>query len=255
MSVYQHFKKEESTFIDKILEYKMRVEDTYVPILTHFLTPREQFIANSLFSKGDTVNIFFFGGYTDAERKRALLTIASDYTVEDFELTLLDIRYPKKFATISHSQILGSVLGSGIKREKVGDIITDNANWQIFVSNQMSSYIKKEVRKIGNVSISFDNVLLAGMLQSKQQYKVIEETVSSLRIDTLIAKIFHVSREKAKEILDNGYVHINFVVETRTTVELSEQDILSVRKYGRLKLHQIKGLTKNGKYKVVVYVY
>lgn len=255
MSVYQHFKKEESTFIDKILEYKMRVEDTYVPILTHFLTPREQFIANSLFSKGDTVNIFFFGGYTDAERKRALLTIASDYTVEDFELTLLDIRYPKKFATISHSQILGSVLGSGIKREQVGDIITDNANWQIFVSNQMSSYIKKEVRKIGNVSISFDSVSLAGMLQPKQQYKVIEETVSSLRIDTMIAKIFHVSREKAKEILDNGYVHINFVVETRTTVELAEQDILSVRKYGRLKLHQIKGLTKNGKYKVVVYVY
>lgn len=76
------------------------------------------------------------------------------------------------------------------------------------------------------------------------------ETVSSLRIDVLIAKAFGLSRQKAKELVESGYVNVNWKEEKRTTVDIAEQDVLSVRRYGRVMLSQINGLSKQGKVKV-----
>lgn len=253
-SIYQHFKKEEIKFIDKILEYKMRVEDTYVPILTHFLTPREQFIAQSLFNKQDNVHLFFFGGHKNAERKKALITIADQYSIEDFDIDILDIHYPKKFATLKHNQILGTLLSTGLKREVIGDIITDNNRWQIILTSTIVPYIKEQVYKIANISIHFERITFENVLTSNSSYQIIEEVVSSLRLDTIISKIFHLSRDTSKALLEKGLVNLNFVPETRTTIELAEKDILSVRKYGRIKLDCIQGQTKNNKLKIVVHV-
>lgn len=252
--IYQHFRKEEMVFIDRVLEWKQRVEDTYVPVVTPFLNPREQFILQSLLSSDDTIHVFFDGRFHNAERKRAVLTVADSIEDEEFMIEVLSIRYPTKFATLKHSAILGSILGCGIQREQVGDIVTDGHNWQVVVSQSVSGYIRDNCRKIGSVTVTLHPVLNEALLTPTNDYKVLQTTVSSMRLDAVIATAFNISRQLSKELIEQNHVTVNWKEENKTHVTVEQFDVVSVRKHGRVILSRLNGLTKNEKYKIELQV-
>lgn len=252
--VYQHFRKDEMVFIDRVLEWKQRVEDTYVPVVTPFLNPREQFILKSLLPADDIIKVYLDGGFQDSERKRAVLTVADDIQDDEFSIDIVSIRYPVKFATLKHSAILGSILGCGIQREQVGDIITDGQNWQMVVAHSVSGYIRDNCRKIGSISVTLQTVTRAERIQSINEYKVVQTTVSSLRLDALVATAFNISRQKAKELIEQNHVTINWKDEDKTHAVVEQFDVISVRKHGRVIVSRLNGLTKNEKYKIELQV-
>ena len=104
-NILQHFRKDEEPLISQLSDYIMQVENEYRPILTHFLNPREQYIAQSLIHKNQDVKVSFSGGYENAERKRAIF-YPSYYEVQDddFNLELIMIKYPVKFTSLTHGQ-------------------------------------------------------------------------------------------------------------------------------------------------------
>ena len=106
-NILQHFRKDEEPLISQLSDYIMQAENEYRPILTHFLNPREQYIAQSLIHKNQDVKVSFSGGYENAERKRAIF-YPSYYEVQDddFNLELIMIKYPVKFTSLTHGQIL-----------------------------------------------------------------------------------------------------------------------------------------------------
>src|SRR5690554_3037925 len=125
MSVYEHFRKEEHSFIDQVLEWKRVVTEQYRPRLTDFLDPRQQEICKLIIGKNEEVGIDFNGGVEHAERKRCLLYPPYHEPVEaDYELAYYEVVYPTKFARIEHRHILGALMNVGLKREKFGDIVT-----------------------------------------------------------------------------------------------------------------------------------
>lgn len=253
-TTYQHFRSDEKDYVDRILEWKRRVENTYIPFVTPFLNPREQFIAQSL-CQDNSLHIFFYGGSKHTERCRALITYADDYEWHDFDLAVLDIHYPSKFATLKHSQILGSLLGSGIKRDGIGDIVTDGQNWQLVTTAPLAKVFQRDVQKIGAVSVTF-NVLdtPAITITPHENVDVVQTTVSSLRLDVVLATAFHLSRQVIKTAVEKELVTLNWKVETRGHHEVTVHDTLSLRKYGRVKLMAIQGMSKSGKQKIVLHV-
>lgn len=48
MNIYQHFREEEQSFIDQVIDWILQVENQYTPYLTSFLNPRELFIVQSV---------------------------------------------------------------------------------------------------------------------------------------------------------------------------------------------------------------
>ena len=138
MSIYQHFRPEEKEFIDQVLNWRNQVESTYAGKLTDFLDPREQQIVKSLIGENAEIKYAFFGGYSGAERKRAFLY--PDYhqiEEEDFQISLFEVEYAKKFVTIEHPQVLGSLMSLGLKRAKFGDILIQNDVVQLIVSKEI----------------------------------------------------------------------------------------------------------------------
>jgi len=135
-NVYQHFRKDEHPFVDSVSDWIQKVEDQYAPYLTDFLDPRQAFILESLIGQAGELSYAFYGGYANAERRRALI-FPSYYepTDQDYEIDMLEIVYPIKFGQLSHGKILGTMLNIGVKREFFGDIISDGERWQIFVKN------------------------------------------------------------------------------------------------------------------------
>lgn len=190
MDVYQHFRKDEQTFIDQVLSWQDMVERTYQLKLSDFLNPREQFIFNSIIGKHPDFNWGFFGGNANPERKRALLApYYHEIGNEDYGLTLLEASYPEKFISLMHSDVLGAFLSLGIKRKKLGDLIVMNGSIQIIVVSEIAPFVKMNLTEIKKAKVLFQDKPLTEMRMKDEQWVQQDATVSSLRLDTVIKEI------------------------------------------------------------------
>ncbi len=249
--LYQHFRPEEQLFIDQIESARAQVLDHYSPLLLHFHDPREQYIVLSVLGKEGDVRFSYRGGYHESERKRCLLY--PDYyepRTEDFEIGFLEVHYPVKFGNISHPKILGSLMSAGIKREHFGDIITDSTRHQIILDKTIMDYVVTQVTKIGKMTVHLEPITETNLVIPTDFWEPIETTVSSLRVDAVISSIFHVSRQRAKILIQHGSVKQNFAICERPDALLDIMDIVSVRGHGRIRIDEIYGRSKKDRVRI-----
>lgn len=249
--VFQHFRKEEQPFIDTAQSWIIQVREQYAPYLSDFLDPRQQYILEMLVGKKGEVKVHFYGGYETAERKRALLS--PEYfnpQQEDYEIQLYEIQYPIKFSELSHGKVLGTLMGIGMRREMFGDIMSDGVRWQFFVAENVSNYVETQITKIGKISVRLQEKGYVDLIVPIDNWSLEQETVSSLRIDTVISSIYNISRQRAKELVAGGKVKLNWAQHERPDFELGIFDILSVRGYGRIQVKEIIGKSKKDKWRV-----
>ena len=252
MNIYQHFRPEEREFIDQVVSWKDYVESSYSPKLTDFLDPREQHILKVLIGEHGSVKYQLFGGISESERKRAL--IMPDYfvpTENEFQINLFEIDYPIKFLSIEHPQVLGSLMSLGLKRGKFGDILMKDGRVQFFTATEISDYIKINLESIGRASIRLKELALEKAIKTDELWMEQDITVSSLRLDTIISGIHHISRQKSQLYIQQGLVKVNWTSIENHSFECAEGDLLSVRGYGRVKILSIEGRTKKDKWRIV----
>lgn len=249
--VYQHFRKEEHEIVDYFRSKICDVEVGYIPFLTGFVNPREQFIAKTLVGKKSSVQIAMKGGYNNADRKRILFYPSYlKPNIDDFEMQLLEIYYPVKFSEIYHRQILGALMHSGLQRSVIGDILTDGTRWQLIADQKISRFIVDQIHEVGSVKIKIKLKQFDQLIDPKSAWKQKCYLVSSKRVDSLIAKGFCLSRNKAKELINNSKVQVNWMTINRPDYQIHDKDIITVRELGRLRLDEKIGMTRKDKYKV-----
>ncbi|MEH7882849.1 RNA-binding protein [Bacillus sp. JJ1609] len=252
MNIYQHFRPEEREFIDQVINWKEYVEQSYAPKLTDFLDPREQQILATIIGKHPEVKWELFGGAACAERKRALLFPEYlEVQSADFQVKLFGIEYAKKFINIEHRQVLGSLMSLGLKRGKFGDILIEGENVQFFAATEIAEYIRLQLESIGRASINLTELPLEQAVAIDDEWNEMNETVSSLRLDTVMSSLFNLSRQKSQMLIQHGHVKVNWTAIENTAFECGEGDILSARGFGRAKIISIEGKTKKDKYRVI----
>lgn len=252
-NVYQHFRKEEHPFVEQVNDWLNQVLDQYSPVLTNFLDPRQKFIIESLIGRSDDVSFAFFGGSDGAERVRGL--IYPDYFTpkeEDYELALIEIIYPSKFATLSHGQILGSLMGIGLERAYFGDILTDGDTWQFFVQEDKKNYLMTQLDRIGRIKIKLKDLELDELVRTTEEWLTETITVSSLRLDVIIATTFKISRQRAKVLVEGNKVKVNWTEVTKLDYLIESLDVISIRGFGRIQLQTINGRTKKDKIRLEI---
>lgn len=249
--VYQHFRKEERITIDQLASYISEAELSYTPMLTDFLNPREQFIARALIGKDSTIKMAVQGGYQEADRKRVLFYPQYfDPQIQDFEIQVLEINYPVKFASLHHGQILGALIHSGITRNVFGDIVTDGMHWQLIVEKKIASFLTEQLDRIGRTKVKLIPKSFSELLMPESAWQENHLLISSQRIDCIIASSYHLSRRKVKELIENAKVQLNWMEIERPDYMVNICDVISVRGYGRIRLDAILGTTNKGKLKV-----
>ncbi|MBI5974538.1 RNA-binding protein [Staphylococcus sp. H16/1A] len=224
-------------------------EQQYAPILTYFLDPRAQYILKTLVGRYPDLTVHFYGG-PNAERQRAI--IAPEYfvpTTEDYELSLIELKYPKKFVTIQHQHVLGTLMSLGIHREQVGDIIAGE-RIQFVLTKQLESYIIMELTKIKGATVQHHVLSIEDMIQSEEQWQSFNATVSALRLDVVLKEMIRKSREIAKTYINRKRVKVNHTVIEAYDFQLEEGDLLSIQGYGRAKITHIGERTKKDKLKI-----
>jgi len=253
MSIYQHFRPEERDFIDQVLNWKEYVEANYAPKLTDFLDPREQQIVKMIIGQQSDIKWAFFGGSEHSERQRAFLF--PEYhqnVVDDFKITLFEIQYAQKFMSITHPQILGSLMSLGLKRGKFGDILLAEDQVQFYCAEEVGDFVRLELQSVGRASIQLIEQPLSKGLIYENFWNEQSLTVSSLRLDTVISSIFQISRQKSQTLINAGLVKVNWTSIENTSFDCGEGDTISVRGHGRIKFFTIEGKTKKEKWRISI---
>lgn len=251
--IYQHFRPEERDFIDKAIQWKQQIADMYAPKLTSFLDPRQRQILRSVVGSSEEVLVSFFGGYPSAERKRGLLHPSYYEPKEtDFDITLFEVEYPQKFASISHPHILGSMMGLGLKREKFGDILNEQERFQVIVTKELVDYLYSHFDQVGKVPIALKEKSFSEAVYSTEEWHEQTVTVSSLRLDVMIGALPSMSRQKAQQLIKGGAVKVNWRAADQPSFECAEGDILSIRGTGRVKILSLDGQTKKEKWRMTL---
>lgn len=163
---------------------------------------------------------------------------------------MLEINYPTKFTELHHRQIMGTLIGEGLERAAFGDILGDQGRWQVVVTTAMAKYLRANVSHIGRAKIKWQPVEAANVLHPVEDWEPLTTTVSSLRLDAVVAAGFNYSRNRAKQLVEHGQVRLNWEEVDRPDEQVVVHDLISVRHGGRIRLDEAQGVTRKGKERV-----
>lgn len=252
MTVYQHFREHEHPFVARVLSWMDAVQHTYTVYVTDFLDPRkQQIIALLIGETHEDITFAFFGGDEGTERKRAIIAPNFvDIVEDDFELVVFEARFPSKFVTLSHRDVLGAFTSLGIERDKIGDVIIHEGRVQLVTTKQLAPYVASNLTRIKQVKVNLKEILFSELELLQEQWQHSFFTVSSLRLDIIVKELFRISRKNAVQLIEAERVKVNFTLVNDPAIQLMEDDLISVRGYGRGKLFTIHGRSKKDKIKI-----
>ncbi|KNF08723.1 putative RNA-binding protein YlmH [Gottschalkia purinilytica] len=236
----------------KIVDKVERVLKYHEVECTDFLDPYQVRLSHSILNRFD-VNFYEEGGINSAERKS--LVIFPEYMTKDtieIPIKALKISGNFKFTDLTHRDYLGAILGLGIKREKVGDILIHEDFSQVIVHEDLVDYILYNLKYIGKEPVKIDEIKLDSVIEINQEYKEINITIASPRLDAFISEVCNLSRSKSLLAITQGKVKVNWQPITNSSYKVGEGDTISIRGFGRIKIAKDLGITKKGRDKMTI---
>ena len=218
-----------------------------------FLSPYEVSVSKKVLDRVKDIFYQFTGGYEGAER--AITVISSDFIEEGIPygtpLSLLRIT-PVIENKLSHRDYLGSLLGLGIKREKIGDILVNETFADVFVIDRIAEYILYNLDKIGNVKVQCELCDIYQFTSPQKKERSINTTVASLRADSVASSGFGLSRTKVMDYFRAQRVNVNWELVQSPSKMLVEGDVISIRGMGRIVLEKVLGNTRKDRISIVI---
>ena len=174
------------------------------------------------------------------------------YNKKEPNISLYEI---KTNNTLRHQKILGSLFNLNIDETMFGDIIIKDNHYYIFIINLIEDYFISNFNKIGKYNITLKKVDNDLLKNYERKYEKIELIVTSLRIDTVISRIIHTNRDSIKDKIKNKEIYLNHELLKRVDYKLKEDDIFSIRKFGKYKFIKIINTTKKDNYVILLNKY
>ena len=192
---------------------------------------------------GNIGNVLYWGGADECER--VVLGVFPDWMENDsaqFPIEALTFTFRKE-STLSHRDILGSLMGLGIERDTVGDILVGEGRAVIFVRTEVVKYIVTQMTKIGREGVKISSGY-EGELPKGAALLPISTTIASPRLDCVVAALINCGRTEAAQRISAGTVSLNFAPCISVSQEVKEKDKLSIRGEGKFLIEQIGPLTR-----------
>ena len=229
----------------RLLELSERAENYGCAFYTDFLSLAEQ----SIFEELRLVGVSD-GGYPLAERK--IVRFGESYG-EDFPIAFVKIEpVQDKFADkLTHRDFLGSILGLGLKRSVLGDIIVRENRAYLVCLESIADFIISELDKVKHTSVRCTRV--DSLPESSCELPSITSVVvPSERVDAIVAEVFNISRSESRRSFEKELVFINSRVVRKAEKTPEPNDIVSVRGLGRFIYVGIDRTTAKGRLRVSV---
>jgi RNA-binding protein YlmH len=247
-----HESADAKRFTVQIKEFAERSLRDGQPVWTDFLDPAEREESQAILSWTTGVRYNSFGGYQNSERRR--LVIYPDYyitqTIEP-ELAFLAID-PGGTNQLNHRDYLGGLMGLGIKRQKIGDLILSDSGCQVILAPELVEFIRFNLAKVSNYQVTIAEIDPEQLNPPNLREKTIKSTVASLRLDAIAALGFSESRTKMVREIKALRVKVNWKTANNPDCQLSPGDTISIRGRGRVVFHELTGASKKGRLGIIL---
>ncbi len=248
--------KEEQLFRKRIQELAATCFRRDVPTNTDFLTLSEQTIFQSISGTLPPVKFVLTGGSLMSERKVVCFLPSYEEELLDppFECLCITPANRKFAEELSHRDYLGAIMNLGIERSMMGDILLKDGDAYVFVLKKMSQYLLDSLTTIRHTTVTVSVVTDAGEAL-QPEFDELQGTVSSIRLDSIVALCGRLSRGKAAALIEGEKVSVNGQISTQASRSLKEGEILSIRGLGKFRFSEVGGQSKKGRTVVKIQKY
>ena len=226
-------------------ELSARAERHSVPVFSEFLGLYEQDILSRL-----SLPAVLEGGYPTAERKVAC------FGGEKPPIRCIEMRpVNQKFAdTLTHRDFLGSLMGLGLRRETLGDIIIEDNCGFLFCLEMVSEFICTQLETVRHTTVKCHicNEIPDVAVSLPEPVCII---AASERTDALIAAVFGRSRAEAQKLFAAGRVFAAGRLISNTSYTVKPGEMISVRGLGRFILEDEPACTRKGRLRTKVRIF
>lgn len=239
----------------RLAELARRAARTGLTCYTRFLEPSMESDCRAAAAEAGSV-VDFWGGYPEAERRIAAFYADAAPDAADYPLSCLELRWNPKYASPGHRDLLGASMGLGLERDAIGDVALGEEEGcaYLFTCANVADYALANLDSAGRAKLSLRLMAVPPRIRPSEGVSL-RVTVSSFRLDAVLAAGLKLSRGEAQRLIRAGLVKRNHVELTRGDAPLREGDLISVRGYGRLRVDGFEGLTRKGREAVRLFRY
>ncbi len=227
-------REEAETLLRRMEDLSRRCEKTAEVTHSGFLTPAECHAVAQWALRGTDCTVVLQGGGQDCERKAAFF-LPGWMEPESLEpgKYLCALEITARFGAPGHRDYLGAVLGLGIGREWIGDILVEGEQAWIFCLPSVKSHLLLSLDKVGRWGVKVREVPLEQVPRKRREMREETFSVRSLRLDAVCAGMFRLSRTAAAEAIAQGLVSLNYEEVLKPDAPVRAGDILSLRGRGK----------------------
>lgn len=251
--IIESFKSSEDRVLAaRIIDCVEHVERYHEPKFTRFLDPAEIYKSKKVMENYD-VKYMVTSGVEGCERN--IIAIFPEYMAEEqieIPVSVLEAYCKNRFETVGHRDMLGALMGLGIKRENIGDIITGEERYYIFVYSDISDYILMNLTMAKHTPLSLTKVGFDQVPNAETNYREIVSNVASLRLDSILSSGFGESRSSISRKVLEGDVKVNYEETRELSHPIREGDVISLKGKGRIIVGSVGSTTKKGRINVVI---
>lgn len=224
---------------------------TWEIAVTDFLSPVEAIEMETAFDRLAEVNVVAWGGYPQAERKRFCIG-RSDLPLDISNVTIAAVEISGNFLfdPATHRDFLGAMLGTGIVREKTGDIIVmGERGAQAIVVPELVEFLEMNFTQVRSVPVKTQRLELSELKIREPKKKELTTVEASMRLDAIASAGFGMSRSKMADLINGGDVRVNWKEITQSSYQVKPNDLIAIRGKGRLEVGEVQ-VTKKERYRV-----
>ena len=256
-SYIEHIKDNEQVIVmRKILDKLEKVIEYHIVECTDFLDPYQQQLCQSFLNRFQEINYHEDGGYEEAERKSIIIyPFYKEKTTLESKIVAIQIKGTSKFNEMTHRDVLGAILGLGIKREKIGDITISENSSQVLIHKEMLDFLVLNFKNVNQQSIKITEIEPNKIDKGIEEFEDVAVTISSCRLDVFISTSTNMSRKNSLKYVEGGKVKVNWKPIFRSSYEIKEGDLISIRGFGRFKFLKDLGVTKKERRRIIIRKY
>ncbi len=241
----------EEQFEKRLMDLANQARMKDIILYTNFLNLNELHIFHSNSQKFSFIKWKISGGYDFSERQIvAFIPDAFSFYEEEisFPISVLKIQPCNVHFSdsLTHRDYLGAVLNLGINRNQIGDILVDKTDAFLFCKTSVKDLICQELCRVRHTTVYAKEVDRKTFDIPLKKEKI-KGSVSSVRLDAVIAQVFPGSRSSLTAMIQSGKVFVNGKMIVSNGYHLKEKDIISVRSMGRFQYMGESGTTKKGR--------
>ena len=250
---------DERILLARVLDKLEQSENRGVPGCTQFLSAGEQALVTDLLNAWGHPRHLFFGGFEDAERR--ICAFLPDWMEEDDFLTggedcplrAVEAEFPGG-SSLTHRDVLGSLMGLSLTREKLGDILfPEPGRCQVVALPEAAAILTAQWEGAGRYKCrDLREIPLSDLSPRPPQIKTIRDTVASPRLDAVLASAFSLSRSKAAAHIAGGKVAVTHRECLTSDRQVEEGDVLTCRGLGKCVIREVPGQSKKGRTMLVL---